>query len=128
MQRIFLTALAAIFAACAIPPAAAQTISTSVAIGWVAPTKNADGTMISGALTYNLYQGASGGTFTKVASGLTGTSTVVTSVAAGNCFAMTTVEMIGSSSVESISPSSPTCIAIPGAPSNVTVTLTITLK
>ena len=108
--------------------ASAQTASTTVSVGWAAPTANTDGsTIASCVLSYNLYQGAKGGTFTKVASGLTAVSTTVTSLAAGNCFAITAVEaQSGGGSIESAL--SPTVCALQAdSPTGLSVSVTITV-
>jgi hypothetical protein len=127
MKRLLLAAFAAVITACAVIPASAQTTSTSVTVGWIAPTKNTDGSAITGTLTYNLYQGPPAGPFVKVASGIAGTSDVVTSLSEGNCFAITAVETGTASSVESAL-SSTACATIPGSPSGLTITVTVTVK
>jgi hypothetical protein len=120
MKRVLCTALLALVAACAI----AQTATTSVALGWTAPTQNVDGSAISGALTYNLYQGPKAGPFTKVGSGLAAVSTTVTSLAAGACFAVTAVETTGSESALS----NTACALQSAAPSGMSVVVTVTVK
>lgn len=78
-------------------PAFAQTISPySASLSWTAPTANTDGSAITGSLTYNIYQGASGALgATPVQTGITTTSATITaglSAGATVCFAVTAVE------------------------------------
>jgi hypothetical protein len=127
MKRLLLAAFAAVITACAVIPASAQTASTSVTLSWTAPTKNTDGSAITGTLTYNLYQGPAAGPFVKVASNITGTSDVVTSLSAGNCFAVTAVETGSATSTESAL-SNTSCDIVPGSPSGLTITVTVTVK
>lgn len=123
MKRILLGVLAALVAACAL----AQTVTTSIALSWIAPTKNTDGSAITGTLTYALYQGTSGGTFTQVATGITGTNTTVASPAAGNCFEVIALEAVSGSTTAS-APSNVACAEIPGSPTSVVITWTVTVK
>lgn len=102
--------------------ALAQTATTSATLAWTAPTANTDGSAISGALTYNVYEGPKAGPFTKVASGLSGGTTTLTSLTAGPCFAVTTVEAASESAL-----SNTVCVLEPDGPSSLTVTLTVTV-
>jgi len=43
-----------------VPASQAQAAAPQVTVSWVAPTKNEDGSAISGAITYQLYVGTSG--------------------------------------------------------------------
>lgn len=122
MKRIFALLLSSL-AACSV---LAQTVATSIALSWVAPTTNTDGTTITGTLTYALYQGTKGGTFTQVGTGLTGTNTTVTSASAGNCFELIAVETLAGSTTAS-APAGPVCAEVPGSPSGFTVTWTVTV-
>lgn len=107
--------------------ALAQTVTQNIQLGWVAPTKNTDGSAITGTLSYTLFQGPSAGPFIQVATGLSGTSTTVTSATAGNCFALAAVEAQGATTTASaLSPT--VCALIPSSPSGVTVTVSITVK
>jgi hypothetical protein len=126
MKRLAFAALLGLLACIAI----AQTVSTSVALAWSAPTTNTDGTTIAGALTYNLYQGPVAGPFVKVASGLTGTSDTITSLTAGNCFALSAVEVQGATGATSVESALTTtkCVEVPGAPGNMTISVTLTVK
>jgi hypothetical protein len=68
-------------------------VSTAT-LNWAAPTAYTSGAAITGALTYNVYQGVSGAALTKVQSGLTALSVVITAgLTAGStmCFAVTAV-------------------------------------
>ena len=68
-------------------------VSTAT-LNWAAPTAYTSGAAITGALTYNVYQGVSGSTLAKVQSGLTALSAVITAgLTAGStmCFAVTAV-------------------------------------
>lgn len=56
----------------------ATAAASGATLTWTAPTGNSDGTAISGALTYNVYQGISVATLSKVVSGLTPTTGVIT--------------------------------------------------
>jgi hypothetical protein len=124
MKRSLLAVVLALVSAVAL----AQTVATSVNLGWKAPTANTDGSAITGTLTYNLYQGPKAGPFVKAASGLTGTSTVVTSLAAGNCFTLTAVEAQGASTTES-APTATVCALVPNSPpGGLTVTVTLTIS
>lgn len=105
----------------------AQTVTQNIQLGWTAPVKNTDGSAITGALTYLLFQGPSGGPFVQVATGVSGTSTVVTSTSEGNCFALAAVETIGASSTTSaLTPT--VCALIPSPASGLSISLTVTVK
>jgi hypothetical protein len=107
--------------------ASAQTVTQSIQLGWTAPTKNTDGSAITGALTYTLFQGPSAGPFVQVATGLTGITTTVTSATAGNCFALAAVEAQGATiTASALSPT--VCALIPSSPNGVTISVTITVK
>lgn len=70
-------ALIALLALIALP-ALAQTTGPTAVLTWTAPTSNTDGTSITGPLTYNVYQGTSPTTLTKVASNVTATTNSIT--------------------------------------------------
>lgn len=109
------------------PWAHGQTITQNIQLGWTAPVKNTDGSAITGTLTYLLFQGPSGGPFVQVATGVSGTSTVVTSTSDGNCFALAAVETIGASSTTSaLTPT--VCALVPSPASGLSISLTITVK
>ncbi len=123
MIRRSLLALTLLAAACA----SAQTVTTTINLSWVAPTANTDGSAITGPLTYTLYQGPKAGPFTQAAAGLSGTTTVVTSTAAGTCFALAASEVQGSSTVSStLSPT--VCALQPDAPTSLAVSVSILVK
>jgi hypothetical protein len=99
--------------------------TASAALSWAAPTAFTDGTPITGAITYNIYQGLAGA-LVKVQSGVTTTAATVTSGLTPNttqCFAVTAVV----NAVEGAQ-STASCAAIPaptpGAPSQVIVVIT----
>lgn len=94
MRRLFL----AITLLCA---SATQAAGPSAALAWVAPTTNTDGTAITVALTYNVYQGSAVSAAactlgsTPVQTGVSGTSLTITAGLADGttaCFAVTAVE------------------------------------
>lgn len=92
---------------------------------WTAPTKNTDGSAIASTITYNVYQGPQGGTFTMVQTGLKGTSAVISAgLPAGStqCFYVTAVTNLGESA-----PSNSACVSIPSAKPNAPTNLSITL-
>jgi hypothetical protein len=105
----------------------AQTVTTKVNLSWTAPTANTDGSAITGALTYNVYQGPKAGPFVAIATGATGTTTTVTTLASGNCFSVVAQEATGSTSFTDSAPSNTQCVPVPNAPGSVTVTVTVTL-
>jgi hypothetical protein len=107
--------------------ALAQSVTQSIGLTWTAPTKNTDGSAITGTLTYTLFQGPTAGPFVQVATGLSGTSSTVTSTAAGNCFALAAVETQGATSTAS-APSPTVCALIPAGPSGLTISITISVK
>lgn len=102
-------------------------LTVSAAISWSAPTANVDGSAITGAVSYNLYQGLTGA-LAKVQSGIAGGSaTVTTGLTPGTtqCFAVTAV-VATLESAQSV----PVCITLavpppptPVSPTNVTITL-----
>lgn len=125
-MRRLLICLFALTTSCAI----AQTVTTSISLAWVAPTANTDGSLIANPITYTLFQGPKAGPFTQVATGLTGTATVVTSTTAGTCFALAANEIQGASGASAVASGlSPTICALqPNAPTGLSVAITITVK
>lgn len=114
MKKFLFLALMPVFAL-------AQT-SVTARLNWTAPTVHTDNSPISGALTYNVYQGAKGATKPKVSSAIVGVSTQLTA-APGACFQVSAVE----GNIES-SLSSEACLPLPpNAPSGVTVTVVVTV-
>lgn len=107
-------------------PAPVLTVKTggSVTFNWVAPTQNTDGTAITAALTYNLYNVTTTGS-TSLQSGITGLSNQRTNLNAGTpCYALTAV----ANTLESAQ-TNPICILVtsaPNAPTSITVTITLT--
>jgi hypothetical protein len=116
----------ALLALCA-TSVSAQTVSQSIQLGWTAPTKNTDGSAISGTLTYTLFQGPSGGPFVQAATGVSGTSTVVTSISSGNCFSLAAVETVGVSvTTSALTPT--VCALVPSPATGLQISVTITVK
>lgn len=70
-------AILSIRAEAACPTIAPIGSALTAQVNFSAPTKNTDGTSISGALTYNVYQGTAPGAEIKVASGVSGTPIVI---------------------------------------------------
>lgn len=112
----------ALFAICIAGIASAQTSTLNTTLNFKAPTTHTDGSAITGALTYNIYQGAKGATKPKVTTFTTTTGTVA-NVAPGACFQVTAVE----AGVESALSQEACILAAPGVPTNVTVTVQITI-
>jgi hypothetical protein len=111
-------------AALAVAGIAQAANTTQAALSWTAPTAFADGSAITGTITYNVYQGPTGA-LVKVQTGVTSPAATVTSgLTAGTtqCFAVTAVI----NSIESAQ-SNTACAAIPfptpGAPTNVVVVI-----
>lgn len=71
MKKLFIFLLLAPFSAFA---------ANTATLTWVAPTTNTDGTPLSGACSYNVYQGLSATTLTKTATGI---STLTYAVSTG---------------------------------------------
>lgn len=90
MRKVLLTLLLAATIA------VAQAAGPSATLTWVPPTTNTDGTPITGALTFNVYQGPTGAeSTTPVQTGLSGTSATITAGLADGttvCFKVTAVE------------------------------------
>lgn len=108
--------------ACA-KPVAAIPVGSNITLTWTPPTANTDGTAISGAITYNLYNVA-GANPVLLAAGLTSAASTRTNLSAGTpCYAVTAVV----AGVESaISNTASVWIAeIPTAPKTVSCTITI---
>lgn len=120
MKKTYGLTRAALFVLFALPSLAIA----AGAVSWTPPTTNTDGTAITGAITYNLYQGLAGA-LVKVQSGLSGVSVTVTAgltVGTTQCFSVTAVV-----AAQESGQSTPACILIPlpkpNAPSAVTITL-----
>lgn len=92
-------------------------------ITFTAPTTRTDGTSITGALSYEVWQGLKGGTKTKVSTITSSATTITTGLLGGNeyCWHVVAVEAGGGSSV----PSNEACKAFPQSPPS-TVTITVT--
>lgn len=107
-------------------PALAQTTTTSLNLAWTAPTQNTDGTSITSTLTYQVFQGPKAGPFVPVGTPVSTTTSVISSVAAGNCFAVETIETTSGGSTTS-SLSSTACAEVPSPATGLTITFTITV-
>lgn len=118
--------LAMLFLLLFVATAHAQTVTTKVNLTITAPTANTDGSTISGTLTYTLYQGPKAGPFALVASGITSTTTTVTSLASGNCFSVIAVETVGATSSTASVPSATVCVVIPNPPGGLAVGVSVT--
>lgn len=92
--------------------------AATVTITWVAPTTNVDGSAITGALTYDILQGVSGGPYTQIDSGVTTPGVKETiDPTKGACIVMMAVEA-GVTSPYSV----PACLAEqPNAPTAIAV-------
>lgn len=97
-----------------------------VTITWSPTTQNVDGSPVTGTITYNLFQGPSGGPpLNKIQSGITTTSAQVTTGIPPNtvqCWAVTAVASYG----ESAQTNPPACISFisnPTAPGKITATV-----
>lgn len=126
-----------LFALALLPLAAlaqsAPPTTATATLTYVAPTKNTDGSAITGPITYNLYAAAQGATPVKVAAGITGAAVFtlpLASIPAGGvteCFALAAV-VGGFESVLS-SPLACKLIAappIPNGPSSIAISITFT--
>jgi hypothetical protein len=100
--------------------------AATVTLNWVAPTTNTDGSPITGAITYNLYQGASATTLAKVQSGLTATTAVVTAglTPGTNEFFSVTAVAEGAESAEIAAVSAAIPALVPNAPTDLTAVVT----
>lgn len=130
-MRVRIAAVAALMSAMA---AHAQTTTPvagpTVKLKWSAPTANTAGAALTGATTYNLYQGAcnSNATFAKIQSGIAGTSAVVsTGVTPGGTYGFrVTAVNAGAESAQSatvcasVAVSTPVVVP-PSAPTGLTV-------
>lgn len=96
----------------------------NITLTWIAPTKNADGSAITGALTYNLYS-VGGANPVLLLSGISTTNTVRTNLSIGTpCYAVTsTVNGIESAALSNTA--SVNVVSTPLPPTGVTCTLNI---
>lgn len=84
--------------------AGAQGIAPVATLTFTPPTSNTDGTPVNGPLTFNLYEGTSSGTETKVQGGITTSPEVINSGLKGGAtyyFELTAVDSAGSESARS---------------------------
>lgn len=125
MKRYWLAGLALVLFAILPPCVHAQTTPPSavqtVTITWTAPTKNTDGTALTGPITYNVYRWATGGAVTKISTLQTGLSFTDSSPPPSPCYLVSAVQ----SSVAESLPGSACVGPTPGSPGGVTVTINI---
>jgi hypothetical protein len=98
---------------------------STVTLNWTAPTTNTDGSPITGAVTYDVYQGASAAALTKVQSGLTTTTATVTAgltPGAEEFFSVTAVAE-GSESAQEAPVSAAIPALVPNPPTGLTATV-----
>jgi hypothetical protein len=102
--------------------ASAQGAGNTAALAWTAPTVNTDGSALTGALTYNIYQGAKGAEVKSVSGVTTTTYTVSSGLTDGStvCWYVTAVEG-GQESASSAEVCKTFPPAIPQAPASLTV-------
>lgn len=110
------------------PACAAPTFTvpagSNITLTWIAPTKNADGSAISGAVTYNLYS-LVGANPVLLLGGITGTTTVRSNLSIGTpCYAVTSV-VAGIESANLSNTASVKVVSTPLPPTGVTCTLNI---
>ena len=89
MKAVHLSLLALVASLLAAVPALAQSAPLTATLSWSAPTVYSDGTAIPStvAITYNVYQGTSATSLTKVATGVTAvTDSITTGLADGNTY------------------------------------------
>jgi len=130
MFRKILVAAAGLLALSAFAPSFAATptcvigakgTAPTATLAFAAPTTNADGTPVTGPLTYNLYQGTASGAEVKVASALAGTPIIVTTGLTDTTYYwyVTAVNAAGESA-----PSNEACKTFPASvPSSITITI-----
>lgn len=115
-----------IFLALAVIGAVQVASATDLRITCTAPTKNTDGTTISGAITYSIYGGRTGETKTKLATG-TACDFTRTSVATGVQEYYVTATVGGIESAPSNTASVTVAPPTPNAPTG-TVVVTVTIQ
>lgn len=98
----------------------------TIKLAYTAPATFTNGAAITGTITYNLYQGASGAALAKIQSGIAGTTAVVTAnVVPGTtyCFAITAV-VATVESAQSTQACAVVAVPTPGAPLTLTIIVT----
>lgn len=119
-----LAALAAGIGLAIVPSAFAQTVPNQAVLSWGAPTAHVDGTAITGAVSYNVYQGVgTGGTKTKVATVTAATSTINVGLLSNTTYCWEVTAFEGASGPESAR-SNEACKTFPASPP-AKVTLTV---
>ena len=110
------------FASNVIPPGST---TTTLTVAWVPPTKNVDGSAITGTLTYNAYWGTSCVvplTSKMNTTPIAGTSYLVTNAGPGfKCFAVTAVVNGVESAQSAMARTTVTAATIPNPPSQISV-------
>ena len=97
---------------------------SNITLTWIAPTKNADGSAISGTVTYNLYN-VGGPNPLSLLTGISTTNTVRTNLSVGTpCYAVTAV-VNGIESATLSNTASVALVSTPLPPTGVTCTLNI---
>lgn len=102
--------------------------ATDLTLNWTAPTKNTDGTPITGVLSYNIYGGACGSMLALLTSGITTTTNVRANVNPGNWGYAVSAVVASQESAQT----APVCttvaapLPVPGSPGGLTVTLATT--
>lgn len=89
-------------------------VGATIVWNWVAPTTNTDGSAITGALTYTIYE-SYGGAFMQLATGITGLSYSQANLTVGTECIYVTVTEAGANTVPS-QPSNMPCALIGTAP------------
>ena len=98
-------------------------IAPTATITFTPPTTNTDGTPITGALTYDLFQGTASGAEKEVATGLTGSPISVNTGLTDGTTIYWYVEAVNSAGVAS-APSNEVCKTFPaGTPSAVVISI-----
>ncbi len=110
--------LAIVLVALVLPFLAAAQAAPTATLSWTPPTTYTDGTAITQAITYNVYQGASALSLTKVASGVTTlTQTITTGLLDGVTYFWSITAVVGGVESAQAAPVSKTFPA--GTPSTV---------
>jgi hypothetical protein len=134
VKRLLLASLLALVACVAM----GQTPTATASLSWVAPTTNTNGSTITAALTYNVYQAAAvsgtcpavGSAYTAVASGISGVADTLTLPAADfgttQCFYLVAIETgVDSAASNIVSLAVPAAPLQPNAPTTVVVTVVV---
>ncbi len=119
-----------LFLVCCTPVFAQTTVTVpgpTIKLGWTGPTANTAGAALTGATTYNVYQGACNptATFSKVQTGIAGNSAVVSAgVTAGTTYGFRVTAV--NAGVESAqTPTVCAMVSLPLTPPNPPTALTV---